>query len=155
MIKNVLKYLGLGLAVVILVLLAAEGVLYAKYRFSDEYKTKKELEKLVEEYKNDPYGGDTPEETLRLFISALKEGDVELASKYFVFDEQEKWKNDLEIGKNNGNLDKLIQIVSQVTNGKELFQDAYQFYSVENSEIKYTIDLIYNNDARRWKIEEL
>jgi len=32
----------------------------------------------------DTYGGKTPEETLNLFIEALKKEDLELASKYFV-----------------------------------------------------------------------
>src|SRR6266403_2009295 len=35
-------------------------------------------------YKNDPYGGATPEETLKLFIDALEKKDYALASKYFV-----------------------------------------------------------------------
>lgn len=41
---------------------------------------------------NDKIGGDTPEQTVDLFIEALKKGDYELASKYFVIDEQEKWR---------------------------------------------------------------
>lgn len=32
--------------------------------------------------REDTYGGKTPEETLALFIDALKKGDIELASKY-------------------------------------------------------------------------
>ncbi len=45
---------------------------------------------LTEQYENDTYGGSTPEETIALFISALEVGDIELASKYFVIDEQEE-----------------------------------------------------------------
>lgn len=37
---------------------------------------------LLEAQKNDNYGGKTPEETLDLYIKALKAGDIELASKY-------------------------------------------------------------------------
>lgn len=38
--------------------------------------------RLLEAQRNDIYGGKTPEETLDLYITALKAGDVELASKY-------------------------------------------------------------------------
>jgi hypothetical protein len=41
-------------------------------------------------YKADTYGGATPEETLKLFIDALEKKDYELASKYFVVEEQEE-----------------------------------------------------------------
>ena len=36
----------------------------------------------------DTYGGKTPAETLRLYIDAVKKGDYELASKYFVAKDQ-------------------------------------------------------------------
>jgi hypothetical protein len=38
---------------------------------------------ILEAQKNDNYGGKTPEETLDLYITALKAGDIELASKYW------------------------------------------------------------------------
>lgn len=44
----------------------------------EEYKAR-----LLETQKNDTYGGKTPEETLDLYITALKAGDIELASKYY------------------------------------------------------------------------
>lgn len=47
-----------------------------------------EIEKLREKYKNDFDGGKTPEETLDLFIEALKAGDIEKASKYYVLEKQ-------------------------------------------------------------------
>src|SRR3989344_5214806 len=53
-------------------------------------KTQKQYEDLKKLYEADTYGGKTPEETLALFIDALKKGDTDLAAKYFVIDEQEK-----------------------------------------------------------------
>ena len=47
------------------------------YRKADELKAQ------------DTFGGKTPEETLELYIDALKEGDMELASKYFRLEDQE------------------------------------------------------------------
>ncbi len=38
----------------------------------------------------DTYGGKTPQETLQLYISAVEKGDYELASKYFIGDNQQK-----------------------------------------------------------------
>src|SRR3989344_7855008 len=47
----------------------------------------------------DTYGGKTPQETLDLFVAALRAGDVDLASKYFLLDDglkREKWEEYLE-----------------------------------------------------------
>jgi hypothetical protein len=43
----------------------------------------KQIAEILEAQKNDTYGGKTPEETLDLYIAALKAGDIELASKYY------------------------------------------------------------------------
>ena len=47
-------------------------------------------------YREDTYGGKTPEETYDMFLDALRKGDTTLASKYFVVDEQEKWLKTLD-----------------------------------------------------------
>jgi hypothetical protein len=39
-------------------------------------------------YTADTYGGVTPEETLQLFIDALKAGDIQLAAKYYIPEKQ-------------------------------------------------------------------
>lgn len=39
--------------------------------------------KLEQPYKEDTYGGKTPEETWGMFLDALKKGDIELAIKYY------------------------------------------------------------------------
>ena len=46
-------------------------------------KATKALSDFETAMKNDTYGGKTPQETLEMFIDALKKGDIELASKYF------------------------------------------------------------------------
>src|SRR3989344_1909577 len=100
--KNVVKF---GVGVFGLAVLGGAvfyGVSWYQERQSPEYAQKLEYQKLLEAYKSDTYGGDTPEETLRLFIDALKVGDTELAAKYFVVDEQEKWREKLlDIQKKN------------------------------------------------------
>src|SRR3989344_2028803 len=58
-------------------------------------KAQNEYEALKKLYEEDTYGGKTPEETLALFIDALKKGNTDLAAKYVVMEEQEKWKIEL------------------------------------------------------------
>ncbi len=54
-------------------------------------------QKLLEKaYREDKYGGKTPEETFDMFIAALEKGDTDLASKYFVLNKQEQWRKTLE-----------------------------------------------------------
>jgi len=46
-------------------------------------------------YKGDAYGGKTPEETFDLYLAALKKGDLELASRYFVVERRKIITDDL------------------------------------------------------------
>ena len=60
-------------------------------------------------YREDTYGGKTPEETYDMFLDALRKGDTTLASKYFVVDEQEKWLKTLEQYKTNALLSNFVK----------------------------------------------
>src|SRR3989338_8426847 len=80
------------------------------------------MERLEEAYRNDAYGGDTPEETLNLFIAALKAGDTDLAAKYFLLEEQEKQKEELRISKQNNVLPLLIGDLEKERIGKDLYK---------------------------------
>ena len=51
---------------------------------------------LIKLYKKDTHGGDTPEETLLLFITALEMEDYELASKYYLVEQQEEVYKELD-----------------------------------------------------------
>lgn len=65
------------------------------------WKAERQLEALEKPYKTDKIGGQTPEETFDLFISALKKEDIELASKYFVIQKQDDWEKTLGEYKTN------------------------------------------------------
>ena len=65
-------------------------------------------DKVEEPYYTDTYGGATPEETYDLFIDALKTGDIELASRYFVLYKQDDWLETLTKFKETGELAGLI-----------------------------------------------
>lgn len=56
----------------------------------------------------DVYGGKTPEETYGLFVSALKQSDIELASKYFVLGKQDEKLEEFKKIKKSGELTKYI-----------------------------------------------
>ena len=92
--------------VLILVLLAG-GVLWFVnggmpkiYSYINNLRENWEVRKLQAQwekpYREDTYGGKTPEETYDMFLDALRKGDTTLASKYFVVDEQEVWLKTLE-----------------------------------------------------------
>ena len=72
---------------------------------SEARRVKKLAEELERPYREDKYGGKTPEETYDLFISALKAGNVELASKYFEPYAQDNWLETLQEYKGNNSLD--------------------------------------------------
>lgn len=70
---------------------------------------------LREKYKNDFDGGKTPEETLDLFITALKAGDIEKASKYYELSVQGKALEGLEKElQKQGDLHQSIEYVNDV-----------------------------------------
>src|SRR3989344_4072391 len=75
----------LGLYVVFRVFVGSD--LYTKEKLQAQ---KEAYDSFVNNYetvmRTDVYGGKTPEETLSLFIEALKTDDIELATKYFMFD---------------------------------------------------------------------
>lgn len=118
---------------------------------------------LKEIQKNDVYGGKTPEKTLQMFISALKEGDIELASKYFALNTNEnseyyltrrEWEEGLRKIKEDG---KLKEIISKLEKVKLTFKDenGALFKLYNNKEIDVLVDMKFNQYSQVWKIESL
>lgn len=67
----------------------------------------------------DTYGGETPYETLNLYIEAVKKGDYALASKYFIFKYQERELHSYD-GTSKVDIDKylgLLEGASKTTGG--------------------------------------
>src|SRR3989338_11380437 len=120
--QKMLKRWWFWVGVVVLLVLAvylsgylewyAEG---AKYRIqneiSNQYIKSQEAQQaaLEAQYKNDPYGGATPEETLRLFIEALEKKDYTLASNYFVPEKRGESLKRMPEGVQSGGFDALIK----------------------------------------------
>ncbi|QQG46628.1 MAG: hypothetical protein HYY55_02175 [Candidatus Niyogibacteria bacterium] len=108
--KTSLKFIGGFVLIVVLVL----AVLYfLNYYFSPEQKALRYYADLEKQYANDTYGGQTPEETLQLFIDALKAGDIELASKYFVVEKQGEWLQKLQVTKEKNGLTDFVKLIGE------------------------------------------
>lgn len=153
--RNFLKFLGIILAIIILGVLVLLGIRYVRYRNSPEYKAAVDLKNLEKQYAEDPYGGDTPEETLRLFIDALKKGDTELAAKYFVLDKQEQWREDLGKIKEKGLMGDMIKDLGRKKSKHEISSKQVTFdVANDKSEGALTI-LMGRGPSYRWKILDL
>ena len=109
--------------------------------------------------REDTYGGKTPQETLNMFIDALKKGDIELASKYFALDENlgvEKWKKFLADIAKQGNLIRFASDLERYDEAKKTFDPYFVFvYYNSDGTIGLQLTLIFNSEAKIWKIESL
>lgn len=132
------------------------GVDYYQYVQSPEYQAELKTRELEALAKADMYGGSTPEETLALFIDALKKGDIDLASKYFVVDEQETRINDLKIGKEKGNLPKTVTLLETANYSTKYSDGSYELSVVEkDNSVKFGVRFVLNKFTDKWKILEL
>ncbi|MEK7147099.1 MAG: hypothetical protein AAB772_02480 [Patescibacteria group bacterium] len=119
-----------------------------------------EVQRRIEEaYRNDTYGGKTPQETLDMFVVALRAGDIELASKYFALDdnlERAEWYNFLLKIKNDKSLDQMATDISTATLYKSVYEGNQQFIIFnKNKTDSLIINMIINPISKIWKIESL
>ena len=136
---------------------------------STEYNGPAEYEryqKWIEDYeadmRADDVGGKTPEETLRMFIDALRKGDAELASRYTLLDIQDpdlraKWRADIEKKKSEGRLDEIADILSRAVYDASSSYSGTAWFSVWNEEgmADYSALLKFNKYSGVWKIESM
>lgn len=124
--------------------------------YASEMKYKKFLEDYLKSYKEDVIGGNTPEETIDLFIDALKKGDYELASKYFTVEQQEIWRKKFqELSKEQ--VDSWVgKIEENKNNWRKEQQDQYTFefwYNTGEGENEITHSIIFKKSVNnKWKI---
>ena len=116
----------------------------------EEYLAKKD-----ELYAQDIYGGETPEETLTLFIDALKAGDVELASKYFKLEDQERELGELAV-LNSEQISNYILVLE--TRGESSCSEVFGWCEIRGNYEEEEILLnrfVKNNQTGKWKMESL
>ena len=180
---NTLKNNWPKIILVCAIILAAGLIVYmffGSYLPGNSYwQQRKLLSDLERPYRTDTYGGKTPEETFNMFLSALKSGDVELASKYFEPERQIEKLKDLQLSKENGNLNKDTDYVEGAWNRraskiKEDERVLYQYeinvskrepvYDKNNNIVEYVepgnkyisdILFLFNTYTKVWKISEI
>lgn len=106
---------------------------------------------------NDYIGGDTPEQTVDLFIAALKKGDYGLASKYFVISEQEKWKKMFDEATKQQNEDWAKELEDEKKlwrtekDGEDKFVIKYNIGTGEREKTNFIY--LKKNMNNKWKIQ--
>ncbi|MGB9609071.1 MAG: hypothetical protein ACPL3E_01705 [Minisyncoccia bacterium] len=165
------RFLKFALAFLLIISVAFGSVIvYEKY-FNPEAQKDKEQQKNYQKYlewqagykkamTEDTYGGKTPEETLKLFIDALKKEDLELASKYFVLNSRgerdPKWLDLLTKIKQENNLQKMANDLQKYNLAKKTFDPYYVFiYYNDDGSVGLQITMVFNKDSGVWKIESL
>ena len=113
-----------------------------------------EVEKI---YRNDKYGGKTPEETFDMFIAALEKGDVDLASKYFILEKQESWKQSLATIKNQPAIydEMLAEMRFARNNSRKEAGSSLVWFSYTMPGEKIEAQLVFEKILTRWKIANL
>ena len=156
---------------VLIIIIVGGGYLLWDNYFSSSARSARQMQQNYQKYldqqdayktamKNDTYGGATPQETLDLLISALKKGDLELASKYFVLREDgtqdPKWIKALQDTNDAGKLEDAVSALSKATQTQSWDKNGAAFTVTNtNNEVLYEIDLKLNQYTHIWKIESL
>lgn len=153
------RWIWLGL-VFVLVAYATIFIWPVRENWRQRYLTNKilnEISTLENLYTTDTYGGETPEETLELFLTALRVGNADLASKYFVPEKRKKMKNDIKIGIKNNQIKYLILDLEE-----EKYKNCYhedtvcEFSTFDNNEtVKFSFLLRKNDKNNKWLIDNL
>lgn len=160
---------AIGFVVIIILGIVADA-LWSQYfspaaqdtrRMQEQYAKYESWEQSYQDtLKTDTYGGKTPRETLSLFIAALEKEDVDLASKYFMIDNnlsRQKWVDFLTKIKNEGNIQRFA---SDLKNYQEstntISKNDFAFiYKNSDGTVGLQINLKLNEQTNIWKIESL
>ncbi len=143
------------MGIVLIIIVAVVGIVWWQYTHTDDYLLQKYYEDMERQYMADTVGGATPEETLSMFISALKVGDVDLASKYFVLESQEEWRENLERVKSSESLDAMVRDLGRSKRGRDIAEGSTRFTVTNNNNEVITIINIVQLSNKIWKILDL
>jgi len=112
---------------------------------------------LQERLKNDKDGGTTPEETLEMFTAALEKGDIDQASKYFVFEPKERREELiglLEKIQKEGKFEALLEYLGKATLAKDSDTSyGYAGFSyLKNGRAEIFVEITKSKYSTVWKI---
>jgi hypothetical protein len=108
--KKTILYIFAALSLTVLLIWFGSAAYSAWQGYTFQKQTDAFQLALSKPYREDTYGGKTPEETWSLFLDALRKDDLELASKYIV---PEKRKEKLEFLKREKEIDGLKLLKEQ------------------------------------------
>ena len=171
------KYLKFIIGFLAIIILAAGGFFVWDKYFSPAAKINRETQKNYQKYldwqknyekamREDTYGGKTPEETLKMFIEALKKEDIELASKYFMIETDTQDPNyltrnkivkALQEEKQKDKLQYIADILSRAIPDPAgpLYEGDYGFVVYEKEKVIAEINMEFNKESSVWKIQSL
>lgn len=143
-----------------IILVTAGGYfIWSRFLKYDPVKAYQEAEKkYIAAMTADTYGGKTPKETLDLFVAALRAGDVELASKYFLINEKatrEEWVKYLTQVQEKGLLAKMAEDIARDAKPFGNPPEGEFYFGLFNNDgtVAIPIDMRLNTYTKVWKIE--
>ena len=152
--------LGVFVGLILLILIWWVG--YAALSGWNSYKWQKKTDAfqatLEQPYKEDIYGGKTPEETWAMYISALEKKDLEMAVRYFALSSQQDEKKYLNQVNQKGDLDKWIAELKtlekdSIQSDNTQLRYWYKYYNEEFNKYLSGQVLFYQNPYTKvWKI---
>jgi hypothetical protein len=161
--KTFFIYTGVALFLLILLIWVGSAAYSAWQGYRFEKKTEEFQLALSKPYREDNYGGKTPEETWAMFLDALRKGDVDLASKYIVPEKREQRLKDMKQAKIDGRLSTAIEKYSikleKEPVGEVLEKETARFFILlknkDGYNESYSIIFILNPYTKVWKISLL
>lgn len=154
------KKIWLSVGLLVLLILIILGVIWGPKVFSFywyEYLSQKylaEFEEIELSYKVDKNGGSTPQETLDLFVSALRAKDAKLAASYFVPEKRGEMEGAIKNWEKNKRIEFIISELNKVSFFIE--DDSCIGESInEKKEVELSVYLIKNKFSQKWLIESL
>lgn len=121
-----------------------------------EYKVLSEIEKLKQAYRDDTLGGATPEETLKMFITAFEAGDLNLASKYFIPEKQAEYLTKMQNWVKVGQKESILGVLSRAkwSGQSNIDQDQMDVWNKDN-ELELSIFFFQNESSKKWKLKSM
>ncbi len=144
--------------VILIIIVAVVFAVWQTWLAGPESEAEKKIKAWEAAMRADNFGGKTPDETLKMFVAALRAGDMEQASRFFLLDEEgsrEKWVEELNEAKELGRIEKIISFLSNVTSAPEEItsESDFKFRFNDEGNIGF-LDLELNTFSGVWKIED-
>jgi len=157
--------------IIALIVIAVLLIQYFEPEAVERREGRKNTEEFVELYEGwqkqlseDTYGGETPQETLNMFIEALRNEDLELASKYFAPEMDEEnpekmtWQGHLEYlqgMKEKGFIQRMVDEFENFDDDFRWSENVHWFtFNNEDGSIELEIPVSLNKNSGVWKIQK-